>query len=250
MAIVVSCVIFIILSPITEHNELKQYNNSWDISQLGTDVPIDSVSEQAFITVSENNNAVDVTSGLTDAQSEVAKETQSIKQQFRYYTEFYYNNRKVSIPLSKSLQKHTFNMAQKYGVGYELMLALFGCESSWHTASENKNGCIGLGQIHISNLPKLNREIGITDLRDPYQNIEASCYILSNYMKYNSNDTSKALMGYHLSQAKANEYFAQNVYETAHTIKIMAYYKALRMHKINIIIVHNIQNSQSLIQIK
>lgn len=52
----------------------------------------------------------------------------SLNTGFYYYTYCNYNGQRHTIDLSEELQLHTFRMAQKYGVQYELVMAVMGVE--------------------------------------------------------------------------------------------------------------------------
>ena len=56
----------------------------------------------------------------------------SLNTGFYYYTYCNYNGQRHTIDLSEELQLHTFRMAQKYGVQYELVMAVMGVENGWH----------------------------------------------------------------------------------------------------------------------
>ena len=57
----------------------------------------------------------------------------SLNNGFYYYTYCNYNGQRHTIDLSEELQLHTFRMAQKYGVQYELVMAVMGVESGWES---------------------------------------------------------------------------------------------------------------------
>ena len=99
----------------------------------------------------------------------------SLNNGFYYYTYCNYNGQRHTIDLSEELQLHTFRMAQKYGVQYELVMAVMGVESGWDEDDRGNGTFVGLGAIYVAQLKEL-KSIGITDLYDPKQNIEAICY--------------------------------------------------------------------------
>lgn len=101
------------------------------------------------------------------------------------------------ISLSYELQQYTFQRCQESGLEYEMVLAIMWRESLFqpYAVGVNKNGTkdSGLMQINDINRGWLS-EHGISDLLDPYQNIDAGTLILSQYFsKYNEN---MALMAY------------------------------------------------------
>lgn len=104
--------------------------------------------------------------------------------------------RAYNIKLSTEKQKYAYNMCKKYGVNYELFLALMYVESGYN-ANAVGGGAIGMCQIMSSNLSYLRRNIGTTSLYDPYQNIKAGAYWLSRYIKSWSNEASGETLELH-----------------------------------------------------
>ena len=90
----------------------------------------------------------------------------SLNNGFYYYTYCNYNGQRHTIDLSEELQLHTFRMAQKYGVQYELVMAVMGVESGWDEDDRGNGTFVGLGAIYVAQLKEL-KSIGITDLYDP-----------------------------------------------------------------------------------
>ena len=97
-----------------------------------------------------------------------------------------------NIPLPADMQQYTYAMCNKYGIQYELLLAVMSVESNYQINCVGGNNSYGLCQIHYSNTAMLQRAIGLTDLLDPYDNIEAGAYMLKTYIdaaKRRSEDT-------------------------------------------------------------
>lgn len=90
--------------------------------------------------------------------------------------------RVYSIALSQDMQQYTYAMCEKYGVQYELLLAVMYVESRYNVNAVGGGNSYGLCQIHYSNTANLQRAIGLTDLLDPYDNIEAGAYMLNMYL--------------------------------------------------------------------
>lgn len=86
------------------------------------------------------------------------------------------------IALSSDMQQYTYAMCQKYGIQYELLLAVMYVESRYNVNAVGGGNSYGLCQIHYSNTAHLRRKIGLTDLLDPYDNIEAGAYMLAMYL--------------------------------------------------------------------
>lgn len=90
--------------------------------------------------------------------------------------------KEYSIKLPVDQQKYVYNMCKKYGVEYELFLAVMYKESGFNPNAKSSTG-YGICQINPSNLSYLRKKIGTTDLFDPYQNIQAGVYWLSRYYR-------------------------------------------------------------------
>lgn len=90
---------------------------------------------------------------------------------FRYY----------NIRLSKELQEYAFNICKKYGIEYELFLAVMYNESGFNP-NASSGVAHGLCQIHQSNFASLSSKLGISNFYDPYDNMTAGAYMLATYM--------------------------------------------------------------------
>ena len=146
----------------------------------------------------------------------------SLNNGFYYYTYCNYNGQRHTIDLSEELQLHTFRMAQKYGVQYELVMAVMGVESGWDEDDRVNGTFVGLGAIYVAQLKEL-KSIGITDLYDPKQNIEAICYYLRYKLDYVGGNEHMALMCYNSGEAGAQRYFNRGIYQSAYSKKVIGF---------------------------
>lgn len=122
------------------------------------------------------------------------------------------------IPLDHELQDVALAACEEYGVLPDVLFAVMEVESGYQLDARNGE-CYGLMQIHSINLPWLQEQIGTTDLSDPTQNIEAGAYILGGYLeRYSLTDS---LMAYNLGEGGAKGQWAQGIYETAYTRKVL-----------------------------
>lgn len=92
------------------------------------------------------------------------------------------NFKTYNVKLPVDQQQYLYSVCQKYGVQYELMLAIMYQESTFNPNAIGGGNSYGLCQVHISNLSMLQYRLGITDLLDPYDNIKAGVYMYSIYM--------------------------------------------------------------------
>ena len=130
------------------------------------------------------------------------------------------------IPLSCELQSYTYETAEKYGVNYDLMLAIMQTESQFKNVVSDNGEDIGLCQINTVNAEWLYTDYGIYNLMDERQNIEA-CAIILNKLQGQFDTESHVVMAYNLGAAKAQKYiqsrkmteYAEKVYENLNKIK-------------------------------
>jgi hypothetical protein len=108
------------------------------------------------------------------------------------------------IPLSYDLQKYTYERCLEVDLEYEMVLAVMWRESTFRldTVSINRNGTqdSGLMQINDVNRGWLYEQHGISDLFDPYQNIDAGTLILSRLFEKYENE-KMALIGYQFGES-------------------------------------------------
>jgi len=118
------------------------------------------------------------------------------------------------IPMSRELQEYTYGRCEELGLEYELVLAIMWRESRFQTdaVGYNSNGTKdnGIMQINDVNREYLEKTYGITNLMDPYQNIQAGTAMLAEYMKQYG-DEKAVLMAYHLGEAGMQRKMAEGV---------------------------------------
>ncbi len=117
--------------------------------------------------------------------------------------------------LSPELQDHTYNMCVKYGIPqyYGLILAQMWCESAYNPNVVSSAKSYGLMQICSVNFSRLQSTLGLSNLHDPYQNIEAGVYMMAGYIaKYG--DVQTALVCYHRGESAARRGMRQDSYSS------------------------------------
>ena len=130
------------------------------------------------------------------------------------------------IPLSDELQQYTYETAEKYGVNYDLMLAIMQTESQFTNVISDNGEDIGICQINTINAEWLYTDYGIYNLMDERQNIEACAIILNKLQEQFSNE-SHVVMAYNLGAGKAEKFirsgkiteYTEKVYENMEEIK-------------------------------
>lgn len=103
--------------------------------------------------------------------------------------------RAYNIALPVEQQQYAYNLCKRYGIDYELFLAIMYRESTYNSYAVGGGNSYGLCQIHISNHSNLMAKLGISNFFDPYDNMAAGAYLFSYYMN-TYGDTVTALNAY------------------------------------------------------
>ena len=131
------------------------------------------------------------------------------------------------IPLSYELQQYTQDLCRRYGVDYELILAIMKTESNFNPCAVG-GSCYGLMQIHKSGFawleetydlqPVIFHNDGEAEQIIP-ENIEAGIIIYKMYLdEYGSQD--KALIRYNSTAKYAKGLLKKGVTENKYTRKV------------------------------
>ena len=118
------------------------------------------------------------------------------------------------IPISAELQQDIRELAGRYEVSYELVLAVIMTESSGKTDAVGDGGAsVGLMQIQPKWYEKLISETGLS-VDKPIENVELGIMILLGFMEENEGSLDRALKQYNSGNPdyERNEYIEQ-VYE-------------------------------------
>lgn len=90
------------------------------------------------------------------------------------------------IPLSRELQKYTYDLCLEKDVDYDLVLAVMWRESRFEldATGYNSNGTQDSGVMQINDINKewIAEELNVTDLYDPQQNILAGVTMLADFI--------------------------------------------------------------------
>lgn len=126
------------------------------------------------------------------------------------------------IPLEYDLQDQLVTVCGEYGVPLHIALGVIQAESSF-TEDAINGSCYGYMQINSVNSSWLYEAIGVTDLKDPYQNIRSGVYMLGDlYSK--QGDWHRALICYNYGTAGAQEHvFSKGLTTTTYSQTVMGY---------------------------
>lgn len=157
---------------------IVRYNNNKEIERA--EVNSEVLSEA-------KNRVVEVGTRVTVSRSAFVNSVVSspVDGDFRSYN--------IALPLEQ--QQYAYNICKRYGIDYELFLAMMYKESTYRPGVVGGGNSYGLCQIHVSNHGNLMARLGITNFFDPYDNMTAGAYLLSNYMNMYG-DTVTALNAY------------------------------------------------------
>lgn len=157
---------------------IVRYNNNKEIERA--EVNSEVLSEA-------KNRVVEVGTRVTVSRSAFVNSVVSspVDGDFRSYN--------IALPLEQ--QQYAYNICKRYGIDYELFLAMMYQESNYRPGVVGGGNSYGLCQIHVSNHGNLMARLGITNFFDPYDNMTAGAYLLSNYINMYG-DTVTALNAY------------------------------------------------------
>ena len=106
--------------------------------------------------------------------------------------------------LEDEYQDYTYQMCEKYGIAeyFDLILIQMCMESGYNMHAVGASRYYGPMQISSASFARLEATLGLTDIREPHQNIEAGVYLMSCLIsKYG--DPQMALVCYHRGESAA-----------------------------------------------
>lgn len=114
--------------------------------------------------------------------------------------------RYFNVPLSEELQDYIFEVCDQYNIAPALIISIIEQESNYDIDSIGDNGkSFGLMQIQKAYHTERIKELGVTDLLNPYQNIAVGIDYLAELKEENS-DLYWVLMAYNGGREYANEH--------------------------------------------
>ena len=182
---------------------------SIEYAELKAELKDKEMIEKQSAEFKENDNII-----LTDTLVRYSNESSGFK----------YN---PDIPLSEDIQKYAYNKCQESGIDYYIFLGLMRKESSFNSEAVSKTNDYGLCQINKSNHNWMREVFGSDwDPMNPYDSIDASIFMLSEYTKdYNCDNYHVLLMNYNMGHGNAVECFNSGIYSSKYSRAIMEYAK-------------------------
>ena len=139
------------------------------------------------------------------------------------------------IPLDKDIQKYLYDKCKEYNVPYDLALGVIKVESNFNPSiiHKNSNGSrdYGLFQINTINHKWLSKELGISDFIDPYQNIDAGVYMLSQLIKKYDNEHI-VLMSYNMGERATKNLVSRGIDSSRYSRKVIETKEELKNNNI------------------
>lgn len=154
------------------------------------------------LTIAPANKPIEVETQIVETKVEVLK------------TQIYYN-----VPLDMELQDYIREECIDAELDMELVLAIMKVESDFNPKVISCTGDFGLMQVNKINFEEIERELGLTNMLDPYQGAKAGIYLLSK-LKWNESE-HQMLMAYNIGVAGAQKLWEQGIYETDYSKKVL-----------------------------
>lgn len=170
--------------------------------------------------------AVITISALTATACVFANEKEAVKQMPKSKAEIVAEaNFKAytwDVPLEEDLQKYIVELADRYNLEPELILAVIGQESNFKPDAVGDGGdSIGLMQVQEKHHEARIKSLGVTDLEEPYQNVLVGTDYLAECIGKGS--VEYGLMSYNGGKAYADEMLATGqVSDYAEGVMILA----------------------------
>ncbi len=116
--------------------------------------------------------------------------------------------------------------ARKYGVDPALVAALIKAESDFDLGARSGRGARGLMQL----MPATAREMGVSDVTDPEENIDGGVRYLSHLLRLFGRDTGLAVAAYNAGEEAVKRYGAVPPFEETrkYVRKVLRYYNDFR----------------------
>lgn len=166
---------------------------------------------------------------LTEQVADLQTEVQAVQEENAYLQECVVAYEEAAsqnyyeVPLTDSVQRHIYAASHHYNIDPRLVLAVIDVESSFDAAAISSTNDYGLMQINKCNHEKLSQTLGVDNFLDPYQNIEAGTYMLSNYL-HKHKDPHKALMAYNMGEGGAGKHWAKGKTTSSYSETVLSKY--------------------------
>jgi soluble lytic murein transglycosylase-like protein len=125
----------------------------------------------------------------------------------------------LDIPLDEELQKHVFEISEEYKVDPYIIFGMIERESDYKADAVGDGGdSLGLMQIQTKWHKARMDKLGVTDLLEPYGNIQVGVDFLAECY-YSTSDYNLALVKYNSGKAGAESKYSRYVLDKAEELK-------------------------------
>lgn len=133
--------------------------------------------------------------------------------------------------LVDDMQRYVHDQCLAYDIEeyYRLTLALIIHESQCDASVISNTNDYGLMQINKINHSWLQEELGVDNMLDPKQNVEAGTYILQDLLKKYNYDEHAALMSYNMGESTAKRLWARGIYSSKYSREIVSIKESLSL---------------------
>lgn len=166
-------------------------------------------------------NNVSKSSGEINVAKEKTKKAKQVKNTVKlasnrkpyvYYEvyDFFYDSNEYH-SLDCELQEYTYELCIEYGIEefYTLILCQLYYESKYNTNAVSQSGDYGIAQINECNFDWLSQELGVTNFLDAKQSITCNIYMMSDYLKKYSVESS--LFCYNTGSPNGSNAYSENI---------------------------------------
>lgn len=134
----------------------------------------------------------------------------------------------LNVDMNNDLQEYTFFLSKAYNLDFPFVMAVIDQESKFNPNAVSKTNDFGLMQINKCNHQWMQEDLGVTNMLDPYQNINAGAYILKNLFDKHQ-DPSKVLMAYNMGERGASRLWGRGITQSKYSKEVMEKAKAFSL---------------------
>ncbi|MGN0348199.1 MAG: transglycosylase SLT domain-containing protein [Roseburia sp.] len=126
----------------------------------------------------------------------------------------------LAVDMEEEQQKEIYRICTEYSIDFALVMAMIKHESGYQSDAISQTSDYGLMQINKVNHAWLSESVGVTDYLNPYENVQAGCFLLRQlFEKYH--DIDMVLMAYNMGEEGAAQLWEKGTFSTDYTSKVM-----------------------------
>lgn len=129
------------------------------------------------------------------------------------------------VNMTYDMQEFVFHLSKAYDLDFNFVMAVIKTESDYNPDLVSPTDDYGLMQINTINHDWMESQLGVTDMLDPYQNLNGGMYVLK-YLFDKYNDPAKVLMAYNMGETGANKLWEKGITNSKYSDDVMEQAKA------------------------